>query len=74
MEKDNWIAITNMKKYDERPDYKPKGMWSCLVCGTVQHGSTLHLSPLNTTQTWTCSDCFCGGTCVPVKEKSGSEK
>lgn len=67
---DNWIATTNMKPYDQRPDNKPSGMWKCRACGKTQHGSTLYRDPQSTAEKWTCSDLFCGGTCDPAPAES----
>ena len=58
-----WIATTNMKKFENRPDYKPSGMWKCRGCGAVQHGSTLYKDMQYTVDVWTCSDLSCGAVC-----------
>lgn len=61
---DNWIATTSSKQLYDLPDFKPSGMWQCLACETVQHGSTLIKDPQRTGIVWTCSNVFCGGACV----------
>ena len=46
--------------------YKPNGKWKCLACGTICDGEKLFLDPQSLAKKWTCSDLFCGGTCVPL--------
>ena len=47
--------------------YKPNGKWKCLACGTICDGEKLYLDPQSLAKKWTCSDLFCGGTCVPMR-------
>ena len=45
---------------------KPKGHWKCLACGEIWGGSQLYLDPMQTINTWTCGNLFCGGRCILI--------
>ena len=70
MNSDPWIATTNMKSLDQRPE-KPRGMWRCRACSTVQHGSTLYRNERVAFEQWTCSNLFCGGVCDQFVQQTG---